>query len=295
MDVLRTALEYFHEKDTFQRSTMGIDRIKGGPWFIRWRVTDLVYVAVLFLISPYIYLLQPFQRQFFINDLSILHPFAEVERVSSKALFFYSTWLPASVIVVLALVITKPANKLYVAYTSALGLVVSVLSADITTNLLKNSFGRHRPDFLARCEPLADAARDIMVFAKDVCTTKDMDRLMDGFRTTPSGHSSISWAGLLYLALWLGGQLTVARPQVGALRWVVVFLPVMGAAFIALGRTEDYRHHFIDVFVGLCLGAGMALWLYYRLFPKHTAKLCYEPKLLSVDDVNDEYSAVAEV
>ncbi|GEQ72666.1 hypothetical protein JCM33374_g6353 [Metschnikowia sp. JCM 33374] len=210
-------------------------------------------------------------------------------------LFVYSTWVPLIVIAVVSLLITKPANKLYVTYLSLLGLVISVFTTSIVTDVLKNSFGRHRPDFLARCMPRADAPKDVLVYAKDVCTTKNLGRLMDGFRTTPSGHSSLSFAGLFFLSLWLAGQLAVTRPQAGALRWAVVFLPTLGAALIALGRTEDYRHHFVDVLVGSCLGIGFALWSYLRLFPSPSERLSYEPKLLQLDDSETEYTSVGEV
>lgn len=280
----------------FNRSSYGIENFKGGSHMIRWRFSDIVFLAILVVLYPLAYALEPFQRQFYINDLTISHPFAETERVSNNQLFLYAAWVPIMVIAVVSLVITKPKHKIYVTYVSLVGVGVSVLSASIVTDVLKNSFGRHRPDFLARCIPRADAPRDVMVFAKDVCTSDNKGRLLDGFRTTPLGHSSMSFAGLLYLLLWLLGQLTVARPQAGAWRAAVAFLPTLGAMMIALSRTEDYRHHFIDVFVGLCLGAAMAVWLYFRLFPGISALHCYEPRLLLEQEaLETEYLPVDEV
>ena len=264
----------------FTRSTFGLENIKGGRHVIHWRLTDILFVALLTVLYPIVNDLQPFQRQFYINDLTISHPFAEHERVTSDELFWYAAWIPLLAIAVLSLVITKPKNKLYVTYVSVLGICISTLTSSIITGVLKNAFGRHRPDFLARCIPKADAPKDIMVLAKDVCTTDNIDRLMDGFRTTPLGHSSIAFGGLLYLLFWLLGQLTVTRPQTGAWRSALAFLPTLGAMLIALSRTEDYRHHFIDVFVGLVLGAVIATWLYFRLFPSFGALRCYEPRLL---------------
>lgn len=291
MDRLHAVINFFHKDDRFNRTTFGVDRLRGGLAMIRWRLTDAIWVSILVVMYPLVYRIQPFQRQFYIGDLLISHPFAEHERVPGAALFFYAGWFPFASIVVLALLVTKPANKVYVAYVSALGHLLSVFSASIITDVVKNSFGRHRPDFLARCVPKADAPTDILVYAKDVCTTDNIARLMDGFRTTPLGHSSISFAGLLYFSFWLAGQLTITRPQAGAWRWVVSFLPAFGAALIALGRTEDYRHHFIDVFVGLCLGAVIALWLYFRLFPGLGQAGCYEPRLLEVNS-ESEYESV---
>lgn len=265
---------------SFNRTSYGLEALKGGSHLIRWRFSDVVFLGILVVLYPLAYHIQPFQRQFYINDLTISHPFAETERVSNNQLFLYAAGIPIGVIAVLSLLITKPKHKLYVTYVSLVGVCISVLSASVVTDVLKNSFGRHRPDFLARCAPRADAPRDVMVFAKDVCTSQNIPLLMDGFRTTPLGHSSISFAGLLYLLFWLLGQLTVSRPQAGAWRAAVAFLPTLAAMMIALSRTEDYRHHFIDVFVGLFLGAVIAVWLYFRLFPGISAYHCYEPRLL---------------
>lgn len=292
MEQLYAFINYFHKDNTVNRTTLGLDNVKGGRTLVHWRVTDLIYLAVLLVLYPIAYHIEPFQRQFYIGDLLISHPFAEHERVTNLQLFFYAGWVPISVIALVSVIITKPLNKVYVAYISLLGLLLSVLSTSVLTDTLKNSFGRHRPDFLARCIPRPDAPTDVMVYAKDVCTTKNLKRLLDGFRTTPLGHSSISFAGLLYLSLWLSGQLTVTRPQAGAWRFVVSFLPTLGAILIALSRTEDYRHHFIDVFVGLVIGSIVATWLYFRLFPCVTETHCYEPRLLLVEEEDLGYLPV---
>lgn len=282
---------FFH---SFNRTSYGLESIKGGSHMIRWRFSDAVFVAILVVLYPLAYRLQPFQRQFYINDLTISHPFAETERVSNNQLFLYAAGIPLGVIAALSLLITKPKHKFYVTYVSLMGVCIAVLSASVVTDVLKNSFGRHRPDFLARCVPRPDAPTDVMVVAADVCTLQNTALLMDGFRTTPLGHSSISFAGLLYLLLWLLGQLTVVRPQAGAWRWAVAFLPTLGAVMIALSRTEDYRHHFVDVFVGLCLGAAIAVWLYFRLFPAISAFHCYQPRLVVEQAALEEYLPVED-
>lgn len=297
MDNVRSVLNYFHLDNRYNRTTFGMDQIKGGPRLIFWRVSDVVLLVVLIGLYKVVYKIEPFQRQFTIGDLLISHPFAEVERVTNGQLFLYAVWVPLLTILVVSLVLTKPKNKIYVTYVALLGQALSALSASVVTDILKNAFGRHRPDFLARCIPRLDAPTDVLVYAKDVCTTDNLPRLLDGFRTTPLGHSSISFAGLLYVSLFLAGQLVATRPQAGAWRSVVAFVPTLGAAMIALSRTEDYRHHFIDVFVGLCLGAVIALWLYFRLFPGLAHVRSFEPRLLQEEAKEDivDYAPVGEV
>lgn len=293
MDRVYNFINYFHKDDTINRTTLGIDRIRGGPFFLRWRGSDLIALVLLFVLYPIVYRIEPFQRQFYVDDLTISHPFAEHERVTAGELFFYALVVPVAVIGVVSAIITKPQHKVYVTYVSLLGLLLSVFSASIITDLLKNAFGRHRPDFLARCEPKPDTPKGVLVLAKDVCTTENIDRLLDGFRTTPSGHSSISFAGLLFTSLWLAGQLAVTRPYLGFWRWAIVATPTIGAALIALSRTEDYRHHFIDITVGLLLGILIAVWLYLRLFPALSHERSFEPRVIVEEEAEEHgYSPV---
>ncbi|EGV61548.1 Diacylglycerol pyrophosphate phosphatase 1 [Yamadazyma tenuis] len=278
---LFSIINYFHKDDRYNRVTLGLDRNPSMKTLIRWRFADVFILGSMSVLFMFTYYIPPFQRQFFVDDLTISHPFAENERVSNSGLFFYAVWIPLTVIIIIGLIFTKPANKVYVTYISVMGLLIAVFTASITTDILKNFIGRHRPDFLARCIPRADTPTGVMVFAKDVCTTDNTDRLMDGFRTTPSGHSSISFSGLGYLSFWLAGQLIVKHYQSGAWRSIVAFAPSFGASLIALSRTEDYRHHFIDVIIGSILGLGIGYWSYFRYFPSLTSTKAFEPLIIS--------------
>lgn len=284
MDSIKSSLfniiNYFHKDDKYNRVTLGLDRNPTMKSLIRWRFADILMLGALFVLFMLTYYLTPFQRQFYINDLTISHPYAETQRVSNGQLFFYSVWVPLTVIVVVSMVFTKPANKIYVTFLSVMGHLISVFTTSVTTDILKNFIGRHRPDFLARCVPKLDASKDVMVFAKDVCTTDNWDRLMDGFRTTPSGHSSLSFAGLGFVSLWLSGQLIIKHYNLGAWRSIVAWIPAFGASLIALSRTEDYRHHFVDVIIGSVLGFTIAYWSYFRYFPALSHPKAYEPILL---------------
>lgn len=283
-----SALNYFHTDDDFNRVTFGLKRNALSARLVRWRFADLILLGVLCVLYIVTYKIEPFQRQFFINDLTISHPFAESERVTNGALFFYSVWEPIMVIGVIGLIMTKPENKIYVTYVSILGVCISCFTTSVVTDVLKNLIGRHRPDFLARCVPRSDAPLNVMVFAKDVCTTDNLDLLKDGFRTTPSGHSSISFSGLVYLSLWLSGQLVIMNENLGYWRSILAWIPTLQCTYIALSRTEDYRHHFVDVIIGSLIGLGMAFWAYRRLFPHIAHPKAYEPYIIiSEEEDND--------
>jgi membrane-associated phospholipid phosphatase len=50
------------------------------------------------------------------------------------------------------------------------------------------------------------------LYSASICRQEDADILDDGFRSYPSGHSSASAAGLVYLSLFLASKLTVGIP-----------------------------------------------------------------------------------
>lgn len=257
-------INYFYGSNSkFNRITWGFK----SPTFIKWRITDFILIIVLIVLFFVTSQAEPFHRQFYLNDMTIQHPFAEHERVTNIQLGLYSTVIPLSVIIIVALISTCPPKyKLYNTWVSSIGLLLSILITSFVTNIVKNWFGRLRPDFLDRCQPANDTPKDKLV-SIEVCTTDNLDRLADGFRTTPSGHSSISFAGLFYLTLFLLGQSQANNGKTSSWRTMISFIPWLMACYIALSRTQDYRHHFIDVFVGSCLGLIIAIWQYFRLFP----------------------------
>lgn len=285
-------LQYFHG-ERFSRATL---RILKKSWVIKWRVTDVILIAALAVIYRLVWLIKPFQRQFSVTDITISHPFAEHERVTTNQLFLYAGAVPAATIILVALLLTPPKHKVYHTYVAIIGLLVSLLVTSDLTDILKNYIGRLRPDFLSRCVPKADASRRVLVYAVDVCTTTNTDRLLDGFRTTPLGHSSLSFAGLLYTSLYLAGQLVAQDTLVGAWRTVLSAAPTLGASLIALSRTQDYRHHFVDVFIGGVLGSIIAIWSYLRIFPLINHEFSYVPKyLLELEEkpaVEEQYDSL---
>lgn len=281
---LFNVINYFHTNDRVNRVDFGLSKYQYLNQLLEWRISELLLLVILFVLYFLVYWIEPFQRQFVISDVTINHPFAEHERVNNAALFFYAVWSPLTIIGIVSIIITKPKNKVYVTYVSIVGLLVSVFLTSVVTDLLKNFIGRHRPDFIARCIPDSNADINILVNAIDVCTTTDYDRLKDGFRTTPSGHLSLSFAGLLYLSLWLAGQLVVTNSHLGSWRSIVAASPTLVAMLIALSRTEDYRHHFIDIIIGSSIGICIAYTSYRKHFPSITHPQSYEPYTIIEQD-----------
>jgi membrane-associated phospholipid phosphatase len=109
--------------------------------------------------------------------------------------------------------------------TAGMGLALSLATSFMITQGMKLLFGKPRPDLLSRCQPDLNRISDFTVnpIAKDynqywvlvtsaICQNTDQDILQDGFKSFPSGHASFSWAGLLYLTLFLASKFSVAVP-----------------------------------------------------------------------------------
>lgn len=266
---------------------MAMDRavlVNGFPGISRggnakWRIVDVLLVLMLIILNIPVYYFEPFQRQFTINDITISHPYAEHQTVNDAMLFVYSLVIPLITIVSVWALFADAHHKWFLLYTSVLGLFLSVSADALITNFIKNWVGRLRPDFLARCQPQAGLPLDTLLYAKDACTTKDLERLLEGFRTTPSGHSSESFSGLGYLYLWLCGQLLTEHPRSSLATKAIAFVPLVGASMIAFSRTQDYRHHFVDVVTGSLLGYFFAYFSYHRFFPSITDPMAFRPLL----------------
>lgn len=86
-----------------------------------------------------------------------------------------------------------------------MGLALSLATAFLVTQGMKNLFGKPRPDLLSRCQPdlsrgaIAKAAvnpvgeifnENWVLVTSAICTQTDADLLKDGFKSFPSGHAS---------------------------------------------------------------------------------------------------------
>jgi hypothetical protein len=103
-----------------------------------------------------------------------------------------------------------------------------------------------------------------------ICTQTNNYILQDGFKSFPSGHSSVSFAGLFYLSLYLAAKLHVLDAKGEVWRTFVVMVPTLGAALITGTRIMDARHHPFDVISGAMLGILVSWAAYRQYFPPVT-------------------------
>lgn len=186
--------------------------------------------------------ISPNKRPFSLIDPNISFPHVEKEKVSTVLMGICGAAVPMAVIfLVTFLLVPGPTvskstpkaliwrRKLWEWHTGWLGLGLSLASAFLITQGMKNLFGKPRPDLLSRCDPdlanidkyaLGSSAHynvttpnqnyPILVSAA-ICRATG-DTLEDGFRSFPSGHASFSSAGLIYLSLYLASKLAISMP-----------------------------------------------------------------------------------
>lgn len=113
-----------------------------------------------------------------------------------------------------------------------MGLGLSLASAFMITEGLKDLAGKPRPHAIAVCQPdlsedsifrnrvgglgvnFGDSGATPIIVAASICQEKGPHVLRDAFASWPSGHSSFSFAGLLYLSLFLCAKFAVYIPFV---------------------------------------------------------------------------------
>lgn len=186
------------------------------------------------------------KRPFSLQDPSITLPYVP-NTVSIAVALIVSFVVPAVVTAIISLIfIPGPTatratpkslvwrRKLWELNTAWLGLALSVATAFMLTEGLKDLAGKPRPNMLARCRPdlsLDNIARYTVggigntIFTtgatpirvtSGICTETNPKILRDAFASWPSGHSSFSFAGLGYFTLFLCAKFAVGIPYLSA-------------------------------------------------------------------------------
>ncbi|KAI0277703.1 PAP2-domain-containing protein [Russula aff. rugulosa BPL654] len=212
-----------------------------------------------------------FKREFSVSDTS----FAVHERVPDSALYVIAFIAP---LLLQWLINLATVRSWWDAHISALGLVLSLSLTGSLTQVVKITVGRPRPDVISRCNPDSGTVDPTFGLSSvAICHQSDRHILNDGFRSFPSGHSSLSFAGLGFLSLYIAGKLHLFDTRGHTAKTWLSVLPLFGAALVAISRTMDYRHHWQDVLAGSILGLVMANFAYRQYFRSLSSKVSHLP------------------
>ncbi|GJP52960.1 hypothetical protein CLOM_g12115 [Closterium sp. NIES-68] len=104
---------------------------------------------------------------------------------------------------------------------------------------------------------------------------------MESRLSFPSGHTSMSFAGLTYLALFAAAKLQAFSARVRGQLWRIVpsAFCLAGATSVAITRVVDYWHFPFDVFMGGLIGMTIATVCYFLHFPSLSNQHCDIPLL----------------
>lgn len=183
--------------------------------------------------------LTPYKRPFSPVNLDISYPFETQETIPTWLMAVIGLVIPAAVIFLVCIIFVPGPTasrgtpkaliwrrKLWEWNTGWMGLALSLATAFMVTQGMKLLFGKPRPDLLSRCDPDLSRIQEFAVnpvvgaefnaawvlVTDGICRSTDEDLMKDGFKSFPSGHASFSWAGLLYLTLFLASKFSVAIP-----------------------------------------------------------------------------------
>jgi len=216
-----------------------------------------------------------FKREFSIDDPTLRFPYATHERVPTFALYMISFVAP---LVLQFLINLLTLRSVWDAHNSALGLFFSLSLAGSITQFVKITVGRPRPDVISRCMPHSGIANpEYGLVSAAICTQTNLSIMQDGWRSFPSGHSSLSFAGLGFLAFYLAGKLHLFDERGHTPKAWLALTPLSGAALVAISRTMDYRHHWQDVLIGSALGLTTAYFSYRQYYPSLTSASAEQP------------------
>jgi diacylglycerol diphosphate phosphatase / phosphatidate phosphatase len=189
--------------------------------------------------------------------------------IQAYKLWFIALKLPLIIIITIGaifpLVISMPKNNPLVnIHHGTCTILVAIGLSEFICNTAKVYVGRLRPNFYAMCG-----------FDKETLEcTADSHQQAESRMSFPSGHSSVSFTGLVCVTLFLLGRVGLNR-NVGTIRssargktlLLISCMPLLLAFYCAVSRLADNWHHPSDIIAGTALGTICAGISYHLYFP----------------------------
>lgn len=241
---------------------------------------DTIMAVILWLIGALVqYLGTPFHRFFTERDPTLSYPLVTTVWVPTWLLFMLCWIIPGFIIALSQYLVwyrfgdMRKKHKVAKFFLSQMVLFQALGITLFLTSLSKVFFGRHRPNFFAMCnyKGYRDAVENndfTSYFAStepnkpgniEFCLA-DSHSINESMYSHPSGHASLTFAGLGFLSLFLYHLLLSHRPTRRHQLWkaVVFCVPMFIAIMVAATRTRDYWHNYDDTIMGGLIGFGCA-------------------------------------
>ncbi|KAK4751003.1 hypothetical protein SAY87_004485 [Trapa incisa] len=156
-------------------------------------------------------------------------------------------------------------RDVYDFHHAVLGLLYSICLTGVLTDAIKVAVGRPRPNFFYRCFPDGNAVFDNITH--DVVCHGDKKVVREGYKSFPSGHTSWSFAGMVFLSWYMSGKVRAFDQGGHVAKLCIIILPILVAALVGVSRVDDYWHHWQDVFTGAIIGTVISTSCYLQFFP----------------------------
>ncbi|XP_047263233.1 lipid phosphate phosphatase 2-like isoform X2 [Capsicum annuum] len=231
-----------------------------GIMVARTHLNDWLILVLLLAIVILLNAIHPFYRFVGKGMMEDLKYPLKSNTVPIWAVPVYAVLLPMFVF----LLIYFRRRDVYDLHHAILGLLFSVLVTAVITGAIKDAVGRPRPDFFWRCFP---DGKEVYDKWGDVVCHGDKNVVKEGHKSFPSGHTSVSFAGLGFLSLYLSGKIQAFDCRGHVAKLCLVLFPLLLASMVAISRVDDYWHHWQDVFAGGLIGFTVAALCYLQFFP----------------------------
>lgn len=227
--------------------------------FVDWLIVGfMMFVCAINEIFPAI----PNLREINFNDVRIQYKYNEFDHIPNELCLILAIVMPF--IAIFALSLRK--NDFNQLQINLLAFCYAVGITGIVTGVLKTLFGSPRPDFISRCLPDYTLLGVNGMGGVEVCKQKNLNFLYEGLRSTPSGHSSLSFNGLNFLMLWIWGQYGLFNDGVEMWKLIIGLCPDLLATYIAISRYQDNKHSLFDITFGSTIGILISTLVYYKFF-----------------------------
>lgn len=176
-------------------------------------------------------------------------------------------------------------NPLHNIHAGACSVLAAIGMAELVTQTFKFYVGRLRPNFYAMC------GFDKVTLQ---CTNGE-EMEMEARMSFPSGHSSLSFCGLVCVTLFFLGRVGLGRNMGsvvasgrGKIRTVLSFTPLLLSFWCATSRLVDNWHHPSDIIAGSILGSVSACISYHMWFPHVLSPFAGVPLSVIQSDSTEE-------